>query len=176
MNRARWVKLIVLVLAVIIPNFLKAQNIISLKRDSLHATRAEDIFFELYGPGLTISANYDTRFSQKRDGLGMRIGIGYDGSNNSGVTMLPVQVNYLLGKNNNYFEIGIGLTLLSGNDDGLDFNNKGTSGLTVGTMTFGYRYQPITGFTFRASINPLFNNANFVPYAGVSFGYTFRKP
>lgn len=179
MNKATCLKLAVLILVMgIIPGYLNAQNITAAKVDSLGKTRAEDIFFEIFGPGLTISGNYDTRFTRKRDGLGMRIGIGYDGSNSTGgVVMLPVQVNYLIGKNTRYLELGVGLTLLSANDDGLPFNSKGTSGLTIGTMTFGYRYQPVSsGFSFRVSFNELFNNANFVPYAGVSFGYTFRKP
>ncbi|GAC1300287.1 MAG: hypothetical protein NVSMB24_00550 [Mucilaginibacter sp.] len=178
MNNAVCVKLAVLILVLgIIPNCLNAQNTIPAKVDSLQTTRAEDIFFEIYGPGLTISGNYDTRFTRRRDGLGMRIGVGYDGSNNSGVVMLPVQVNYLIGKNTKFLELGVGVTLLSANDDGLPFNSKGTSDLTIGTMTFGYRYQPVnSGFTFRVSLNELFNNANFIPYAGVSFGYCFRKP
>ncbi|HWZ14587.1 MAG TPA: hypothetical protein VNW95_05055 [Mucilaginibacter sp.] len=177
MNKATCLKLVLILVIGIIPGYLNAQNITSTKVDSLQQSRAEDIFFELYGPGLTISANYDTRFSQKRDGLGMRIGVGYDGSNSPGVVMLPIQVNYLIGKNTRYLELGVGLTLLSANDDGLPFNSKGTSGLTIGTMTFGYRYQPVnSGFSFRVSLNELFNNANFIPYAGVSFGYTFRKP
>jgi hypothetical protein len=178
MNNVTRIKPAILILMMgIISNCLNAQNITPAKIDSLQTIRAEDIFFEIFGPGLTISANYDTRFSKKRDGLGMRIGVGYDGSNSPGVVMLPVQVNYLIGKNTRYLEIGVGLTLLSANDDGLPFNSKGTSGLTIGTMTFGYRYQPVnSGFTFRVSLNELFDNANFVPYAGVSFGYTFRKP
>ncbi len=137
--------------------------------------RAQNIFVELGGPGLLFSANYDTRFTQKRDGIGGRIGAGYVAADNNSLFTLPLQVNYLLGVHNKYFEIGLGATYMGAHDDDKeDFLSFETSTF-IGTMTFGYRYQPeIRGFSFRASINPVFNSSNFIPYfAGISFGYTF---
>jgi hypothetical protein len=138
--------------------------------------RAQNVYVELGGPGLLFSANYDTRFSNKRDGLGGRIGAGYIASNGNSLFTLPIQANYLLGKQGKYFEIGLGATFINasgnGEDEFLSFDEaKGT----IGTMTFGYRYQPVNGgFNFRASINPIFNSSNFIPYfAGISIGYTF---
>jgi len=137
--------------------------------------RAQNVYVELGGPGLLFSANYDTRFGHKRDGLGGRIGAGYIAADNNSLFTLPIQANYLLGKQGKYFEIGLGATFINthGNqDEFLAFDDAST---TIGTMTFGYRYQPVTGgFNFRASINPIFNSSNFIPYfAGISFGYTF---
>lgn len=139
--------------------------------------RAQNVFVELGGPGLLFSANYDTRFANKRDGIGGRVGAGYIAVDGSSIFTLPVQANYLLGKEGKYFEIGLGATYVGLSDDAdedefLSFDN--TSAF-IGTMTFGYRYQPVAGgFNFRASINPIFNDSAFIPYfAGISFGYSF---
>jgi len=160
--------IITLLLAVLSNQYTKAQTDAS--------SRAQNVFVELGGPGLLFSANYDTRFGNRKDGFGGRIGAGYISANSNSLFSLPVQANYLLGKQNKYFEIGLGATYLKSSDkdenDFLSFDN--TSGL-LGTMTFGYRYQPVNGgFNFRASINPVFNSSNFIPYfGGLSFGYTF---
>ncbi|MVN89831.1 hypothetical protein GO816_01700 [Mucilaginibacter sp. HME9299] len=139
--------------------------------------RAQSVYAELAGPGLLFSANYDTRFSKARNGWGARAGAGYLSADNNSILTLPVQINYLLGKQGKYFEVGLGATFVStkgsNNDDNFFvFDDAST---TIGTMTFGYRYQPIDGgFNFRASLNPIFNKSNFIPYYfGLSFGYTF---
>jgi hypothetical protein len=139
--------------------------------------RAQNVFVELGGPGLLFSANYDTRFENKRDGIGGRIGAGYLAADGTSIFTLPVQANYLLGKDGKYFEIGLGATYIGLSDDYDDdeFLSFDNTSAFIGTMTFGYRYQPIGGgFNFRASINPIFNESAFVPYfAGISFGDSF---
>jgi len=155
----------------------QAQSARYSKADSTLNVRAQNVYIELGGPGLLFSANYDTRFSQRRDGLGGRIGLGFIETGGVSVVTVPVQLNYLLGKKDKYFEIGLGATYASFNS-GSDFFSDGSKPLTastvLGTMTFGYRYQPVDGgFNFRASFTPIFYSANFVPYGGISFGYTF---
>lgn len=140
------------------------------------AQAAKSIFFELGGPGLA-SFNFDTRFSNKEDGFGGRIGVGgftirVDGESD-GVVFIPIGVNFLTGKDQkNYFEVGAGVTpvIVSGDGDG-DFTS------TFGHLNFGYRLQPRNGgFTFRAFITPVFGSFGFIPYyGGVSFGYKFGK-
>lgn len=174
---------LVLLLAISVYNTSSAQTVVkseaeSTKKDSVVIKRAQTFFVELAGPGITISANYDTRFSKAPDGWGARIGIGYIADNSYSLTTIPLQVNYLLGKKNKFFEIGVGATYLSLNDkqpngdtDILTFDDDTTF---VGALTFGYRYQPIDGgFSFRGSFNPLFNSNSFVPYFGISLGYAF---
>ena len=155
----------------------KAQSVTHSKADSALYTRAQNVYIELGGPGLLFSANYDTRFSQRRDGIGGRIGLGFIDAGGASVVTLPVQLNYLLGKKDKYFEIGLGATYASFNSGSnfLSFDTTPVTANTVlGTMTFGYRYQPVDGgFNFRASFNPIFDSSNFVPYFGLSFGYTF---
>jgi len=134
---------------------------------------AKSMFFELGGPGIA-SLNFDTRFSNREDGIGGRVGIGGFSIDNEGVVFIPIGLNYILGKDQkNYFEIGAGITPLIASGD---FSNDGGNFTTTfGHLLFGYRMQPASGgFTFRAFICPVFGNGFFVPYyGGVSFGYKF---
>ena len=116
-----------------------------------------------------ITWNYDTRFNSKQDGIGGRIGIGGFSTNGNSILTIPLQLNYLLGQDNKFFEIGIGATLVSGKIGGI-FDST-----TIGTMVFGYRLQPKNGgFNFRAFLSPVFDGTSFSPYfGGISFGYSF---
>lgn len=133
---------------------------------------AKSIYGELGGPGLA-SINYDTRFARREDGLGMRVGIGgFSFSNEESLVLLPMGLNYLVGKDTrNYFEAGAGVTYVRARDA---FGDDPFNG-TFGHLNVGYRLQPRHGgFTFRAAINPLFGQGVFWPYyGGVSFGYKF---
>lgn len=145
---------------------IETYNIIEV---ALEEKRAQNIYVELAGQGLVFTANYDTRFSNKRNGLGGRIGIGAIGGGGDNLVTIPVSLNYLLGEGKNFFEIGLGATYA--NASFLDSN-----GSTVfGTMSFMYRLQPIkSGFSFRGGFTPIFNADVFIPYyAGISLGYTF---
>jgi len=139
--------------------------------------RAQNVFVELGGQGLLFTVNYDTRFSNKRNGIGGRVGIGYLAASGDHLTTIPVGINYLLGKGKNFFEVGLGATYIGagGNDSSLLFDENTSN--VVGTMSFSYRLQPIeSGFSFRAGFTPVFNGDFFVPYyAGISLGYTFGK-
>lgn len=136
------------------------------------------IYFELLGAGGTYSFNYDMRFQDRPDGIGARIGVSYLAVDGNSVFSIPVMLNYLLGKNGNYFEIGLGATYISFNsDESADTGEVlfvDDSGV-FGTMTFGYRLQPVDGgFLFRVGFAPIFGNGNFIPYwPYLSFGYAF---
>jgi hypothetical protein len=137
------------------------------------AQAAKSIYFEIGGPGLA-SFNFDTRFGNREDGFGGRIGVGGFSVEGSGVVFFPVGLNYILGKDQrNYFEIGGGVTPLVASGDFSD--DDGTFTTTFGHALFGYRMQPRDGgFTFRAFISPIFGSFGFIPYyGGVSFGYKF---
>lgn len=145
-------------------------------RPEIKAQRAQSVYAELFGNGLIFSLNYDTRLFSKPNGLGIRGGFGYiggkgDSNNGGGVITIPIQANWLLGKDGKYFEIGAGPTIIIGTGDlaGEDLGN------VVGSLTFGYRKQPEDGgFMWRIGITPLFNSNFFFPYwAGGSIGYAF---
>ncbi|MBS1564949.1 MAG: hypothetical protein JST39_11210 [Bacteroidetes bacterium] len=132
------------------------------------------VYGELWGKGVFFSGNYDRRFSKRLDGLGFSAGIGYMKIDDVSLVSIPVGINYLAGRNGKYFEVGAGATYLSA--DVLDIDNVNAHGSTVmGTMTIGYRSQPVNGgFMFRAGLNPILLKDNFIPYwPYVSFGYCF---
>ena len=81
--------------------------------DRLVTDRApQALYMELGGTGLVFSANYDTRFSKRVDGLGIRMGLGYSFTPHPSFITVPIALNYLLGRNGNYFEVGAGVTYL----------------------------------------------------------------
>ena len=152
---------------------------------SFSQTAAKSVYFELGGAGIA-SVNYDMRLQKKEDGLGFRAGIGgfairYDDGNGGyerdGILTVPLEVNYLLGKDNrHYFEVGAGATIvnISNKSSSINYDDETFNG-TFGHLYFGYRLQPANGgFLFRAGITPIFGKGYFIPYyAGVSFGYKF---
>ena len=146
------------------------------------SANASQFYFELGGPGVIYSFNYDGRFGGYENGIGFRVGIGGAYWNGSGYVAVPIQLNYLLGTNGKYLELGGGATYapglnLFGNDEnqnlpGYQYTN------TYGTFTIGFRKQPLgrKGFTFRAAFSPIIsftNGGSFLPFAGVSWGYRF---
>ncbi|MEZ4883802.1 MAG: hypothetical protein R3E32_03610 [Chitinophagales bacterium] len=145
---------------------------LDIEQQGIPTRKAQAIFFEVLGAGLTYSFNYDTRFNQTRDGLGIRAGISYIGDiEEGGIMTIPVQINHLMGKDNKYFELGIGATYATATG----FLGDGDDNTVVGTMTFGYRLQPEDGgFLFRVSVTPVLVEGVFFPYfGGISFGYAF---
>ncbi|TFF34105.1 hypothetical protein [Mucilaginibacter psychrotolerans] len=158
-------------------------------QNSYATKKAQSVYFELLGPGAIYSANYDTRFKNRQDGLGGRIGISYYADGGDQLFTVPVVVNYLLGKKGKYFEVGAGITYFSVNSNTVFFkssNNyengtndiyygrKNNSGI-FGSLNFGYRYQPADGgFMFRGGVSPIITSEQFVPYwPYISFGYCF---
>jgi hypothetical protein len=123
------------------------------------------------------SVNYDTRFADKPNGLGMKIGGAVMYGNDAGY-FVPASLNYLIGKQKHFLEIGSG---------GVGIFYKNSAGNATQrvfpTATLVYRYQPIErGFLFRIGLAPVFapqeNNSYlsakiFWLLPGVSLGYKF---
>jgi hypothetical protein len=145
---------------------------------------ASQFYFELGGPGIIYSFNYDGRFTGYENGIGFRVGIGGASWNGSGYVAVPVQINYLIGTKGKYLELGGGATFDSGLDlfgENDEVNANGDpvhNSYTYGTFTIGFRKQPLgkKGFTFRAAFSPIFSfshGGSFLPFAGVSWGFRF---
>lgn len=134
---------------------------------------ASQIYFELGGPGIIYSFNYDGRFGKHENGIGMRVGMGGAAIDGNGYFALPVQINYLIGTKGKYFEIGGGVTYAPGLEL-FDSENP-----TYGTLAFGFRKQPLgkKGFAFRVAFTPIIgfgeDGPSFLPFAGVSWGFRF---
>lgn len=161
--------IITIILAVII-----SSNIV-LSQSSPAA--ANSVHLELLGNGLIYSLNYERTIV---DRLSARVGVGYFKVNravnsNEGVslTTVPIMVNYLVGSKSSHLEVGIGICIVT-----LEANIEKTLGVsgsaTLGTATFGYRYQRDDGgIIFRIGVTPFFGSIGFQPSGGIGFGYAF---
>lgn len=144
---------------------------------SSNVVKAQNLFLEVGGAGLAISANYDARFHKERAGWGYRVGVGYFGSGGNTVFTVPFQVNYLWGGKSSFLELGAGTTFL--NSTGTNQGNSKwefdkVTGF-IGTATIGYRYQPrAKGLNFRIAFVPILYDEGLIPAGGVSVGYTFK--
>ncbi len=132
---------------------------------------AQSFYVEGGGPGI-FSFNYDQRLKGSQ-GLGFRAGVGGYGFLKKGVFTIPLGMNYLLGADGHYAELGAGICSVSLSSGNTYFDN--TSSTIVGYINFGYRFQPEKkGLTFRIFISPLFTSAGTIPfYGGGSVGIKF---
>jgi len=150
----------------------------SLQAQVAERTKSQGVFVEVLGNGLLYSVNYDTRFSQRFDGIGGRAGIGYLAIDGVSLTTMPFMLNYLFGKDRHFFEVGVGTTLLvasAGNGGFGPVGDRERGSAFIGTMSLGYRLEPTDGgFMFRAGLTPIFDSSSFWPlWPQVSFGYAF---
>lgn len=155
-----------------------------MQQDNIVTDRPPQLVYgELGGAGLILSVNYDARFQRRPDGLGWRLGLGYSFTNDPAFITVPFQLNYLLGRNGHYFEMGAGLTYLHVTQNtpdqyydlfgGSNFSNQ-INNILIGTMSFGYRSQPLRGgFNFRGGLIPLFAQGSAGLSIYVSLGYNF---
>ncbi|MDB5024672.1 MAG: hypothetical protein JWP78_2427 [Mucilaginibacter sp.] len=138
--------------------------------------KAKGYFLEIGGPGLAISANYDSRFNKQRDGWGYRVGLGGFIAGGNNVVTVPFQINYLIGEHSSMFEVGAGTTFLSsrGDNKGKTWEFDKITGF-VATGSIGYRYQPQhKGINFRLAFVPILYDEGIIPAGGISVGYTFK--
>ena len=139
--------------------------------------RARSVYAEYGGPSAIYSVTYDTRLARTNNGWGVRAGVGYlpiQGINN---LMLPVQVNYLVGKTRHFFEVGAGATYFHGDVSGNNwFGSPEEDSMVFGTLSVGYRYQPLAnGITARIGgtglVGPFRQTVAAIPH--ISVGYRF---
>jgi len=150
---------------------------------------ANKVFYtELGGPGIIMSANFDTRFdSNERLGFGYRLGAGFGYREEwnyygtySNVTRtyfsIPTGVNYVFGKpdSEKTFEVGAGLTFLTRKVP-LYYYHEGKPGHVIGHFTFMYRVMPVDGgFSFRVGLTPMIGTSgDMIPMVAIGFGYVF---
>jgi len=139
--------------------------------------KAQNAYLEFGGPGLAISANYDTRFHKERNGWGYRIGVGFFSSGGNTVFTVPFQVNYLIGEHSSFLELGAGTTFLNSTGTNVGNSKWEFDKITgfIATATIGYRYQPESrGINFRIGFVPILSTDGIIPAGGASIGFTFK--
>lgn len=128
------------------------------------------LYLELLGNGGLYSFNLDIRFEEQPQGLGARFGMGIVGP----VITAPMMINYLMGKNRGFLELGAGFTFLS--DDAFIGIGDVDIEQSYGTFSLMYRNQKSEGgFMWKAGFTPIMTRGTFVPFAGVGIGF-IRKP
>lgn len=179
MKKSFTLKAIFLIAFIASSFYAKAQNLEedTVKRDSTisQSARPKTVFLEVGGAGIALTLNYDTRFGQKRDKWGYRIGAGYYNTGANSVLSVPFQINYLYGGTSSFLELGAGTTFIysKGSSNGTYFQFDNITGF-VGSATIGYRYQQENGgINFRIAFVPIIYDEGVLFEGGLSIGYTF---
>ncbi len=137
------------------------------------------VFVEFGGSSILYAFNYDARIDRTHlDGLGYRFGFGGFAVSEFSFFSVPLAMNYLIGKNDKFFEISGGATFIFGNDYSL-YSSTVNNFYVAGSIYFGYRSQPSDGgYQFRAGLPFNFGviegETIALPYPpGISFGFCF---
>jgi hypothetical protein len=137
-------------------------------------TGNKTLYGEIGGPSGLISANFDTRFTRKPTGLGLRVGLGFAPAFDGPVMSVPMGLNFLAGKNKHFFEAEGGISFyylfVNGADDPY---NTDPSSEWAQYLYVGYRYKSQDGFTARIGFCPVFAEGGSVPWVGLSIGHSF---
>ena len=147
-----------------------------------HQLPHNSVNIELLGNSFLIgSINYEKIFHLKNGHyLSGRIGVGYDYYQEINILSTPILINYIY---NIHKDISIELGL--GTDIVIQFENNSNENELIPLFTgvIGVRIQSPTGFIFKAGITPFINfgekhpiriSTFFMPWVGISFGYSFR--
>jgi hypothetical protein len=137
--------------------------------------RENSIYGELLGSGFLLSINYE-REIHRIDNVQVNFRVGFGSA--IFITAVPlIGMNFLIGKRENFFELGFnGVRTYA-----IDFFG-GEGNYVLGNPVLGYRFQGDKGLIFRASFTPFFSlydpeqwlqSQFFIPFAGVSLGYKF---
>lgn len=121
-------------------------------------------YFEAGGNGFIYSLNYERRF-YVREKLTFTGRVGAATLLREFPYILPVELNYLIGKKTNYFEVGFGRTFLQ--EEGYN------------VLRLGYRHENENkNRVFRAAFTPLLgvisdDIISSYPWLGISYGIRF---
>lgn len=149
------------------------------------------VFAEIMGSSGLYSINYDFRFNKTSNSKwGLRAGIEYlplNAYNYSGdkltysTILFPFMVNYLIGKQNKFLELGLGAVyvfkwrhgkLLAEEYEYFIKNLNRRIPKSYGAISIGYRHNPIKGkIMWGIGITPLIGNSFILPNIGVKIGY-----
>lgn len=134
-------------------------------------TRDHGLYLEIMGTGGELSVNYE-RIIENR--ISIRVGGGFTGVAFRKGFAIPFSVSTLLGSNQNYFEVGLGGSYLSFDEDSTDDTYLDIlEAQLVGNAIVGYRYLSDYGFTFRLAFTPAYTKDGFQAMGGAMFGRTF---
>lgn len=135
-------------------------------------------YFEIGGSGIAPTFNYERRVSDLWYGRAGFSVITSESDTDSDTTLVvPLTLTRVnRPAMNHHLELGGGVTIAAGDRQdlfGAELDDEEFSALVL-TGLIGYRYQrPGRGFQFRAAFTPAVGGGDFLPWAGVSFGYAW---
>jgi hypothetical protein len=152
------------------------------------------VFAELFGSGGLYSFNYDFRFDKTIiSKWGLRAGVEYlplNTYNYSGdkltysTVLFPFMVSYLIGKKNNFLELGLGAVYVFKWKSGKLKSEEYEYFIryvgrripkSYGAFSIGYRHNPIRGkIMWGIGVTPLIGNSFIVPNIGIKIGYSIK--
>ncbi|MGH2564405.1 MAG: hypothetical protein ACRDE8_01355 [Ginsengibacter sp.] len=158
-------KLFLILFGVISITSLKAQS-----DQSQSTVTSKSVYLELFGSGLIGSVNFDSRFNGTT-GLGYRVGLGFVPLTRATALTIPLGLNFITGRGASHFEAEVTATILTTHYG--NFNGKPASSVIIYPHV-GYRYsKPTKSFIGRIVVGPGIYSGEVIPWAGLSFGYTF---
>jgi hypothetical protein len=153
--------------------FVLLSTLVNAQQD-IKTTTNKTVYGEIGGPGILFSANFDTRFTRKPTGLGLRIGLGYAPAWSSSAVTVPMGINFLAGKNKHYFEAEGGASFIHMFENQKDdLYSTDPQSEWIKYIYVGYRYKSHDGFTARIGFCPLFGEGEVQPWMSISVGCSF---
>ena len=170
-------------------------------QESDATSNTKNVFVEFLGSGAAVvSVNFDMRLNKGRDdGLGVRLGVGVgsvttdhwlleEGSVKTKLITIPLEVNYILGKNKFAFEIGGAVTYVNVTEDsnyeflGEQYEDFENGNVLVAYIPVGFRLRTTKNIMLKLNVGPLWNFSAPNLYAenevyffgGLAVGYSFR--
>jgi hypothetical protein len=156
----------------------------------------KNAYLELLGNAGLYSFNFDMRTEKGiRDKWGFRIGFGVlkfsakDSANIENIKLsavgIPFGLNYLIGKKENFLELGIGATYFNIKYKGQELTSTQLENYEIklfgenlstmiGTFNIGFKHVPFkNGFMYKIALTPLLISNQVIPFLGFGFGYKF---
>lgn len=134
------------------------------------------IYFELFGNGGVYSFNYERRVTSS---IWMRSGFSNFSLFGDYITV-PLTASYVFGSSTVSLEAGMGFTFFYGELPSSLFSASDEESGTEKDLGFlptgivGLRFQPDTHNLFmKLAFTPFYNRTGFLPFAGLSMGYSF---
>ena len=130
------------------------------------------LYIQIGGSAPLFSANYDRRFGKRVNGAGFAAGIGFYGESGISILSIPVSINYLIGRSNNFIELAGGATYISAKES--LFGSSDNTSLIFYHINAGYRYQPTKGgFFVRGGFSPIFTLDGYFTSFYLGLGHNF---
>lgn len=146
------------------------------QRRPVPAEEAKNVaYFELAGNAVGYSLNYERMLGKSFSGrIGLAAYGAVSGDDGGILTIIPVMINFVPGKNNVRAELGLGRVFINGTTgSGSENIDKFVGGAYTGTI--GFRYQKQEGGLFlKAGLTPIWTgDGEGIVWFGAAIGASF---